>query len=323
MSNTQYAFAVAKVRQLENNLLSRAQLDQMINASDISEIIAVLSQKGWQTGEDSTDLERLLNNELNSAWELVNELAPDSAELKTIVVKNDFHNLKVAVKALVSGVSPQEYFIYPTFVDTDNIIEALSDKDYDFLPVYLREVAEEAYNAITLTGDGQLAEVIIDRAALQAINDFAQTGKSEIVKSYADLMILASDIKIAFRGAAAGKKEQFFEQAICGNKHLNRDLLIKAAVRGTDEVLNFLTASGFADYTDALKTSLSAFEKLCDERQAALINEAALTSFGIDPVVAYYLAKENEIKNVRIILICKNMGADVATIAERVREVNV
>lgn len=323
MSNTQYAFAVAKVRQLENNLLSKAQFDQMINSADISEALAVLSQKGWQTGENITDFDHLLNDELNNTWELVNELAPDSNELKAIVVKNDFHNLKVAVKALVSGVSPQQYFVYPTFADTANIVQNLSDKDYDLLPAYLREAAAAAYDAVTLTHDGQLAEVIIDKAALQTITDFAEKGNSEIVKSYAALTVLAADIKTAVRGAKAGKKEQFFEQAICGSRDINRDWFIKAAVRGVDEVLNFLTAAGFSEYTEALKVSLSAFEKLCDEKIAALIYQAALTSFGIDPIVAYYLAKENEIKNVRIILICKNMGADVSVIAERVREADV
>ena len=53
------------------------------------------------------------------------------------------------------------------------------------------------------------------------------------------------------------------------------------------------------------------------------VNKAKYTAFGIDPIIAYYVARDAEIKTVRIVLSAKinNLPADV--IRERVRTLYV
>ena len=45
----------------------------------------------------------------------------------------------------------------------------LKDKEYDRFPEDMREAAREAYETFLHTRDGQLADIIVDRAALDAI----------------------------------------------------------------------------------------------------------------------------------------------------------
>ena len=54
-----------------------------------------------------------------------------------------------------------------------------------------------------------------------------------------------------------------------------------------------------------------------------LAQTARMTAFGTEPLAAYYLAKEAEIKNLRIISVCKESGTDRETITERMRKLYV
>lgn len=50
---------------------------------------------------------------------------------------------------------------------------------------------------------------------------------------------------------------------------------------------------------------------------------ARLQAFGYEPLAAYFIAKEAEIKNIRILTVCREYGADRETITERMRKLYV
>lgn len=56
--------------------------------------------------------------------------------------------------------------------------------------------------------------------------------------------------------------------------------------------------------------NIASIEKACDDFLIRYIKEAKYFHFGIEPLISYILAKENEIKNLRIILIGKMNGFD-------------
>ncbi|WP_191980816.1 V-type ATPase subunit, partial [Clostridium haemolyticum] len=65
------------------------------------------------------------------------------------------------------------------------------------------------------------------------------------------------------------------------------------------------------------------FEKLCDNFIMNFIKDAKYISFGPEPLIAYILAKENEIKIIRIIMVGKINNIDSQVIGERLREIYV
>ena len=48
-----------------------------------------------------------------------------------------------------------------------------------------------------------------------------------------------------------------------------------------------------------------------------------MQAFGIEPLAAYYIAKEAEIKDIRILTVCKESGTDNTAITERMRKLYV
>ena len=72
-----------------------------------------------------------------------------------------------------------------------------------------------------------------------------------------------------------------------------------------------------------MKESLSAFERWCDNLMIRRIRPQLHNAFGLGPLAAYILARENEIKSVRIVLSGKKNELPEESIRERVRETYV
>lgn len=95
---------------------------------------------------------------------------------------------------------------------------------------------------------------------------------------------------------------------------------------------NFAAATQFSPYgqlcDEAVKSYqatglLTAFERLADDYVTAYVKAAKLRPAGLEVLVAYFVAKQAELKNVRIAIAGKlnNIAADV--LRERLRETYV
>ena len=72
-----------------------------------------------------------------------------------------------------------------------------------------------------------------------------------------------------------------------------------------------------------LKESPAKFEKWCDDIIVELAETSRMQAFGVEPLAAYFIAKEAEIKDIRILTVCKESGTDNETITERMRKLYV
>lgn len=310
MSTTEYASAVAAVKTLESSLLTRSDMDQLINTPTLSELKTLLNSKTH--GETLTDV-----------WEMLSGYAPDCEVLKILLYKNDFHNLKAVLKAMLSGRDPAHYYISPSNVSLEAIKNAYTSKSPDGLPAYMRIPADEAYELATRTLDGQLSDSLIDTAALTAMQKSADDCGNEFIIKYAQLTTVCADIKTAYRCSIMHKSNQFLETAICGSMELDKASLIRAALSGRDGFLNYLSNTPYAEAAELLKNSPAQFEKWCDDIITEHAETARMQAFGAEPLAAYYIAKEAELKNIRIISICRECGTDRETITERMRRLYV
>ena len=174
----------------------------------------------------------------------------------------------------------------------------------------MQKTAEEAYELVTETLDGQLSDSLIDRSCLEAMQEDAEKFGGEFMQKYAELTTIAADIKTAYRCSLMKKQYPFILKAVCGTKELEKEAVAMASAEGTDAVFSMLENSIYSDSAALLKESPAKFEKWCDD-------------IIIDPLAAYYIAKEAEIKDIRILTVCKESGTDNTAITERMRKLYV
>ena len=104
---------------------------------------------------------------------------------------------------------------------------------------------------------------------------------------------------------------------------LDKDRLADAAAEGEEAVAKYLDTTEYHEGAAVMKESLSAFERWCDNLLIRRIRPQLYNAFGLGPLAAYVLARESEIKSVRIVLSGKKNQLPEQSIRERVRETYV
>jgi V/A-type H+-transporting ATPase subunit C len=322
MADNQYTYAVARIRSKELTLLDKSDLEQLMNCKNEKECLRLLQDKGWgKTGEENA--EQLLLAERNKTWELIGELVEDLSVFNTFLYGNDFHNLKAAIKQVYTGSDLQDIFIVNGTVKPELLIHAVKEHNFTELPEFLRASAEEAYQVQMHTGDSQLCDIIIDRAALETIYQKGKASSNELLVKYAELKVASADINIAIRSCKTGKDSNFIDRAFAHCESLDIRKLSAATLEGMDSIYQYLATTVYADAVEALKESPSAFERWCDNLIIKHIRPQKYNPFTVSPLAAYILARENEIKTVRILLSGKRNDISDGSIRERLREMYV
>ena len=198
--------------------------------------------------------------------------------------------------------------------------KAAADNDFVALPLSMMRAAEEARDVLFHTGDSQLCDVIIDRAALQSIYQAGKDTGNDLLRDYAELKAASANINIAVRACKANKDIDFLQRAFCECGSMSVQKLIAATRNGLDSIYEYLGTTTYADAIDAIKESPAAFDRWCDNRMMKLIRPQKYNAFTISPLAAYVLAKENEMKSVRMILSGKLNHLAENQIRERLRE---
>lgn len=317
-----FTYAVARIRFRETKLLSDTDLNALLMSSDVDAVMRLLRDKGWG---DNTDCrpEELLALEENKLWEFINETVDDISVLNFLLIPNDYHNLKVILKCITRDQEPDSMLIEDSVEDAQAIYKAIKSRDYGDLPEYLQEVAQDAMTTLLQTSDGQLCDIIVDKACMEHVYRLGKESKSDIIRLYCELFVVSADIKIAIRCANTKKKLDFIRRALAECDTLNIERLAQAACEGKNEVIAYLGTTEYRSAVDAIETSMSAFEKWCDDYMTNAMKPQKWEPFGIGPVVAYIIARQNEIKAVRMILSAKLNNLSENTIKERLRDMYV
>ena len=317
-----YIYAVARIRSKELALLSKADIEQLMNCKSEKEALRFLLDKGW--GREGTETaDEILAAERKKTWELLREMVDDMSVFNVFLCGNDFHNLKAAIKQAYKGTEIPNMFYSDCTVDPEIIKKAISEQDFSLLPDYMREVAKEAYEIQLHTGDSQLCDVIIDKAALEKIYHEGKNTKNELLEQYVELKVAQADINIAIRSVKTGKDKEFLRRALAGCESLDIEKLIDSASLGIEAIYEYLSHTVYSDAVSALKQSFQAFERWCDNRIIEYIKPQKYNPFTLSPLAAYLLARENEIKTVRILLSGKRNDIADNVIRERLRDMYV
>lgn len=302
MKEADYAYAVARVRSNEVRLLSPQDIDGLMASGDCSRCIARLSDKGWESSGALADDSAMLQRQTERTWELIDEIAPERSEFDFLRLPNDFHNLKVALKARLQQCEWKHLCMFPATVPVEDIEKAVSEKRFDLLPEFMQDNAAEAYEALVSWADGQLCEIILDKAALEDASAAAAKVKdSDLPLRLTELDAFAADVRIAVRAARMKKSRRSVLRALAACPALDTELLADAVSQSESAVQEYILSCD-REAGEALARGLTAFEALCRSRRAAMLDAHKYDPLGIAPLIAYILNREEETRKVRIIL---------------------
>lgn len=317
MKDTNYAYCVARLRANETKMLGSEQVVKLAHCKNVDEAIDMLYSFGWT--ETKGSVKDVISEQSKALWQLLSESVPDKKELEVLCVLNDFFNIKAAVKCHFTTENPFKYYVYPSTFDLNELTDKINSHDFSSLSGDIGTTAEKAYETACLTENGQSAEIIIDRGAIDCLCEYSKAKKSGLINEVCAFLCDTANIKIAVRINALKKSRDFAEAAIGNCSALDRKTLIELSLSDKENLSDYLMNSKYKEGVLLFEENSALYEKWCDDSLIKLLSRAKYTAFGFDPVCVYYFAKQNEIKTVRIVLNAVASGLDPETIKERVR----
>lgn len=322
MAEKQYTYAVARIRSKEISMLNKQSLEQLLACKTYDECIRLLKDKGWGKADVNT-AEEMIKLEVDRMWDLMEELVEDVSVFDVFLYANDYHNLKAALKQTYARVDTPDIYLVHGGLDLGVIVKAVNEHEFSALPEHMRLAAEEAYQVLFRTGDGQLCDMIIDKATLEAIYKKGKLSKNDVLMGYAELKVVAANLNIAIRGCRTLKGIEFYERAMVPCDSIDIQELIKAALDSEGAIYEYIARTKYESGVEQLKISISNFERWCDNLIINHIKPQRFNPFTLSPLAAYILGKENEIKSIRILLSGKLNNLSENSIRERLRETYV
>lgn len=331
MDKMNFTQAVARLRVLEKRLLSKVKIERMIDSTSAEDVIKILQETEYANLMANLrrpeDYNILLKEELNRVYSLMYKVSPDPVIVDIMSLKYDYHNIKVMLKGRALDKDFSHMLIPVGTVDIEKLKSYMVAMEYRELNPRMREAIFEAEKAYQELKDPQKIDIILDQHMYIDMLDRAKETEITFIIDYIKMSIDFSNIKSIVRLKKQEKDVKFLKELILAGGDISTNMLVKALDEPIENISTKFTSSKYGEVVrlgieEYIKTGkLSVFEKISEDYIMKTLKSAKYITFGPEPIFAYIVAKETEIKVIRIIMVGKLNNVDTAVIRERVREV--
>ena len=327
IKDTDYLAISSRIKAMENGLLTRERMEQVLDARTDEEAVKLLQESGYPDlhATDPEALDKVLSATREAILEDLADSAPDPRYIDVFKLKYDYHNIKSVLKADAMGVSPDRMLMDMGRIPAAELKEAVQSGDVENLPPLLASAVQEAREVLETTRDPQLSDIVLDRWCYQDMDAVAETTGSAFLHGYVKTQIDAANLRALVRTIRMGKNETFLAGILFEGGDVSTDAILKvSAAKGTGlkDLYHTTPFRAAADCGAELLQggALTEFEKLCDDAVGDYLAGAQFIPFGEAPLVGYLAARETEYTNLRILLMGRTTGLPADVIRARLRE---
>ena len=319
-----YAFQTAQVRALETRMLSVATLRDMANAEDFEQAADLLASSDYALphgGRNFAEIENTLQTRRSAVRMLFEDLMIDKSAVELFKSRNDFANLRLALRRVLTEKPIGADYSSDGNVSPEVLEQVLGEENYGLFPDYMTEATEQAVLAYYENKDIRRIDYAIDR--LQAEYNLRKAHQLEslfligLFRIQIDLANIRTMLRLKF--TESEYRDVFLKGGFIELGRLER--AVDAGYESQGQLFFSLpyhrlveTGSGYL----ASDESFLKLEKQCENYLTGFLKTTAQVTAGPQPVIAYLLMKENEIRNVRLILTAKKNSLDIKLILDRI-----
>lgn len=334
---TEYMYASARIRALENRLVGRERMDLLIDARSSEEVMDRLAEFGLSPAEaegetlslpigeaQSRAREGMLLAVLREAYQEVETSVPDPLVFRYFRYPYDCNNIKAAIKCAIRGISAADLLFDFGTVPADEVEELLREGKYDRFPTALATAIPVAKEAYDTTADPRRIDTVLDRACYAAMLADATASGDEVLLGWLKAKIDLTNILMTLRILRMGTGDvgaSFLEESLLAGGHIDCAFFKKIYGEGEAYLWEALLPTAYAKLAavEGEPRPLSAVEKATDDLYVELVRKDAKTPFGAPVVGGYLVGCETAVKNIRIVLAAKDADLDPSVIRERIR----
>ncbi|MBA7683359.1 V-type ATP synthase subunit C [subsurface metagenome] len=318
-----YTFETAHVRALEMQMPSPATLLDMANAENFAQAADLLSATEYalpQTSRNFAEMENILLARRSAVRELFAEMIIDKPIVELFKARNDFANLRLAVRRTLTekplGTDYSDDGNFPP----EQFEQVFAEEDYELFPDYMAEAVEQAVLAYYQNKDIRRIDYAIDSVQAEYNLKKARRLKSIFLLGLFRIQLDLTNIRTMLRLKFTESEQPnvFLKGGFIELQRLKDGLDVGYEAAGP---LFFVTpyhevVQTGANYLMSDKSFLRA-EQQCAEFLTGFLKSTIQITAGPQPIIAYLLMKENEIRNVRLILTAKKNNLATQLILDR------
>lgn len=326
IKDTDYLAISARIRAMENGLLTRERMEQVLDARTDDEAVKILQECGYPE-LDATHPEAM-DAALSAAREAtladLADSAPDPRYIDIFKLKYDYHNVKAVLKADAMGTDADHMLMDMGRVSAEELKEAVQSGELENLPVRLAAAVAEAKEVLDTTRDPQLSDIVLDRWCYKDMDDVAEATGSKFLHGYVKAQIDAANLRSLVRTIRMGKNADFLKGVLFEGGDIETDAILKISAAGGSGMMELYGPTRFQAAAEAGAEALrggalTRFEKLCDDAVGDYLAGAQFVPFGEAPLLGYLAARETEYTNLRILLLGRSTGLPADVIRSRLR----
>lgn len=329
IKDTDYLYLSARLRAMENSLLTQARMERMLDAPTAEDAAKVLTECGYQelSRVDVDTVNDLLAKARDQVMHDLAGCAPDPRMVDVFQIKYDYHNAKVLLKSEARGEDPQRLLVDAGRIPGKTLAAAVAESEFGSLPAPLAKAIQDARELLGATKDPQQADFLLDQAYFKEMETLARETGSEFLQGYVRLMVDVANLRSLVRVIRMGKDGDFLKTVLFqgGSMDLRRLIAVAEGSATVEEIYSTSSLAQAAQLGQAAVSGggLTAFEKACDNALMAYLTQAKRVAFGEQPLIAYLAAKDSEFTAVRIIMTGRLAGLSADVIRERLRDAYV
>lgn len=322
--DTDYLAISARIRAMENRLLTRERMDRMIDARDGAEAMKVLSECGYN---DAAGLDAALLQARAEVFRDMEHSAPDPRLVEVFQIKYDYHNAKAILKAQALNIDPERLLLSGGRYEPKELLEMWRREELKGCsPTFVRAM-ERGKDLLAESHDPQQSDLLLDRACYEEMEQLAWELESPFLQGYVRLCVDVANLRAAVRVYRMGKEAEFLKQVLLPGGNVSEQSILSARREALDEVFRSGPLAKAAELGEKLLQpgggSLTEFERECDNALTAYLAAARRVPFGEETVIGYLYAKEQEFTAIRSIFAGRAAGLDGDVIRARLRETYV
>lgn len=328
IKQTDYLFSTARVRSIEKNMLTSERAEKMIDSKSADDAIKILYDCDYGYGKDpvlAKDFEILLSEEHKKTYEFINSIAPQKDYFNIFLYPYDYHNLKVIMKSEYLGKNTIDSLFDVGSIEINKLKYAVREREFKELTENMAKAITEVAETFPKNKDPQIIDIIFDKYLYDEMLQAAKFMDIKFVIDYMKMQVDIINIKTFIRLRKMKKSWDFFSKVFLEGGNISLRTFISSYDDPYDSFAEELFVYGYKDILlegiESLnKTGMfTKLEQLFDNKLMSHVKSAKYVAYGIEPLMSFLIAKENEIKVARIILAGKLAGISSEKIKERMR----
>lgn len=330
MAGQSLVYSNARVKAMENSLLTGEKITRMAYSDSLQEAIKILYESNYGNGytvDNPYKYAEILRAEENKVVGFLREAMPDKSGLQTFLATNDYHNVKSILKAkYTKGLDVAPMLMPYGNIAIETLQECVQKEDYTSLP-------EDMASAIKLIEEKQktgeinprFVDIVLDKAMYSDILTQCKKAKVKSITKYWITNIDLNNISTFLRCKKIGADIKFFNENFIEGGEIKDYILQGLYKENYDTIAEKLKYNTLGDLiceaVSEMKNSnsLVQFEVNWDNYLLEIFKNDKADVFSVAPIAGFYIAKKVELKMVRMILTCLKNHADLSEIKKRLR----